>query len=179
MTDVRESQQELLVGAAILGAVSVLVGADLILDYGSGTSLPHVAAELVTAGCALIGAVYLIRRVYLLRQDARLMRRDLSRAREEAERWRAEAGDLLKGLSVAVDRQFERWALTPAEREVGLLLLKGLSHKEIAGVRQTTERTVRQQALGLYRKAGLSGRAELAAFFFEDLLTPGEATRPS
>ncbi|MEW6776341.1 MAG: LuxR family transcriptional regulator [Bdellovibrionota bacterium] len=174
MTDVRESQRELLAGAAVLGAVSVLVGADLILDYGSGTSFSHVVAELVAVGGALSGAVYLFRRVYVLRRDARLMERDLSHARAEAERWRAEAKELLKGLSAAVDRQFDRWALTAAEREVGLLLLKGLSHKEIAGLRETTERTVRQQALGLYRKAGLSGRAELAAFFFEDLLTPGE-----
>jgi hypothetical protein len=31
---------------------------------------------------------------------------------------------------------------------------------------------VRQQALGIYGKAGLSGRADLAAFFLEDLLLP-------
>ena len=68
--------------------------------------------------------------------------------------------------------QFERWELSPAECEVGLLLLKGLSHKEVAATRDTSERTVRQQALAVYRKAGLSGRAELAAFFLEDLLLP-------
>ena len=51
--------------------------------------------------------------------------------------------------------------LSPAEREVGLLLLKGLSLKEVAETRQTSERTVRQQALAVYRKAGLAGRAEL------------------
>jgi DNA-binding NarL/FixJ family response regulator len=61
---------------------------------------------------------------------------------------------------------------SPAEREVGLLLLKGLSHKEIAGVLDKSERTVRQQSLGIYKKAGLAGRAELSAFFLEDLLLP-------
>ncbi len=59
-----------------------------------------------------------------------------------------------------------------AEREVALLLLKGLSHKDIADVRRTSEKTVRQQSLAVYRKAGLSGRAELSAFFLEDLLLP-------
>jgi DNA-binding CsgD family transcriptional regulator len=73
---------------------------------------------------------------------------------------------------VAIDRQFQRWKLTPAEAEVGMLLLKGLSHKEAAKVRSTAERTVRQQARSLYRKAGLTGRSELAAFFLEDLLLP-------
>jgi len=36
------------------------------------------------------------------------------------------------------------------------------------------ERTARQHAIAVYRKAGLSGRAELAAFFLEDLLLPRE-----
>jgi len=71
-----------------------------------------------------------------------------------------------------MDRQFDRWGLTPAEREVALLQLKGLRHKAIAELRNTSERTVRQQALAIYRKSGLSGRTDLAAFFLEDLLLP-------
>jgi DNA-binding CsgD family transcriptional regulator len=71
-----------------------------------------------------------------------------------------------------MDAQFSRWHLTEAEREVALLLLKGLSLKEIATVRATTERTVRAQARSLYSKAGLTGRAALSAFFLEDLLVP-------
>lgn len=77
-----------------------------------------------------------------------------------------------RGLRRALDRQFARWSLSPAEREVLLLLLKGLSHKEIAEVRSTSETTVRQQALALYRKSGLASRTELSAFFLEDLLLP-------
>jgi len=46
----------------------------------------------------------------------------------------------------------------------------GLSHKEIAAVRGVGENPVRQQARSLYKKAGLGGRHELAAFFLEDLL---------
>ena len=76
------------------------------------------------------------------------------------------------GLGVAIDAQFDKWELTPAERDVALLQLKGLRHKEIADLRKTSERTVRQQALSIYRKAGLSGRTDLAAFFLEDLLLP-------
>ena len=63
-------------------------------------------------------------------------------------------------------------------RDVALLLMKGLSLKEVATVRATNERTVRSQARTLYSKAGLSGRAALSAFFLEDLLAPaGEAAR--
>jgi DNA-binding CsgD family transcriptional regulator len=82
--------------------------------------------------------------------------------------------ELVKGLGAAIDAQFDRWGLTAAEREVAMLMLKGLSHKEIAAVREASERTVRQQARAIYAKANLSGRAALSAFFLEDLLLPAE-----
>ena len=85
---------------------------------------------------------------------------------------RQESHELMRGLGAAIQKQFARWELTAAESEIGLLLLKGLSHKQIAGLRQTSERTVREQARSLYRKAGLSGRASLSAFFLEYLLLP-------
>ena len=75
-------------------------------------------------------------------------------------------------IDLVIDRQFVAWSLSPAEREIASLLLKGLSHKEIATLRQVSEATVRQQARGVYRKAGVDGRHELAAFFLEGLL-PG------
>jgi len=51
-------------------------------------------------------------------------------------------------------------------------MLKGLSHKRIARDSDTSERTVRQHAVAIYRKSGLSGRAALAGFFLESLLLP-------
>lgn len=84
----------------------------------------------------------------------------------------AETQDLLRGLSEQIDRQFVSWSLTAAEREVAMLMLKGLRHKEIASVRGTSERTVRQQALTVYKKGRLDGRTDLAAFFLEDMLQP-------
>ena len=107
------------------------------------------------------------------REEAIGLAERLEASEAEAARWRKEARELLEGLGVALDRQFERWALSPAEKEVAMLLLKGLSHKEIGVVRSITEATARQQSRAVYKKAGLSGRADLAAFFLEDLLLPG------
>jgi DNA-binding CsgD family transcriptional regulator len=59
--------------------------------------------------------------------------------------------------------------MTAAERDVGLLILKGLSHKEIAALRGTSEATVRQQAQAIYRKADLPGKTAFSAYFLEDL----------
>lgn len=156
----------------LFGLIAILIGADVVADYLSGTTLVHLLGELTATGLALAGVALLWRRMAAARREVASLGRDLKAARQEAERWRGEAADVLHGLGIAIDRQFERWALTSAEREIALLLLKGLSHKEVSTVRDTTERTVRQQALAIYRKAGLSGRAELAAFFLEDLLLP-------
>ena len=54
------------------------------------------------------------------------------------------------------------------------MLLKGLEHKQIAAIQGKSERTVRQHAIAVYKKSGLGGRAELSAFFLEDLLLPLE-----
>ena len=51
-------------------------------------------------------------------------------------------------------------------------MLKGRSHKQIAFATGRSERTVRQHAVAVYQKSGLNGRAELAAFFLEDILLP-------
>nr|HMN69592.1 helix-turn-helix transcriptional regulator [Bdellovibrionales bacterium] len=72
-------------------------------------------------------------------------------------------------------RQLTSWKLTISEKEVAFLLLKGLSLKEIAEIRKTSEKTARAQSTAIYEKSGLSGRSELAAFFLEDLLGPSEA----
>jgi hypothetical protein len=84
----------------------------------------------------MVGRVRTVtRQAQELRVEADRLAAHLDASREEAARWRLEASDLIAGLSAAIDRQLERWELTPAEKAVALLLLKGLSHKEVAGVR--------------------------------------------
>lgn len=156
----------------LLATVAVLVGVDLVGDLASGASGWHVVVELAAVALAVGGAVAL---GWHAREEVRTLRRDLSATREEAERWRRDAEELLRGLGDAIDEQFARWDLTPAEREVGLMLLKGLSLRETAEARGTSERTARQQARTIYAKAGLANRSELAAFFLEDLLLPPRA----
>jgi DNA-binding NarL/FixJ family response regulator len=165
--------------AGAMGAVFLLIAALLCIDYLSDSQAHdarlHAAIELTLMSVAVVAAMVLWSRFVGLRRRERLLSGDLDRARAEARRWKTEASDVLRGLGAAIDAQFGRWALSSAEREVALLLLKGLAHKEIAEVRQTSEKTVRQQSLAVYRKGGLSGRAELSAFFLEDLLLPVDA----
>lgn len=166
-TDVGWGPQPLAVG--LFAIIAALVGVDLVEDYRSGVDLAHLAFEGVIMALALVGIAALWRHLRSMRHRTERLRIDLDAARREAERFREEARDALRGLGEAIDRQFDRWALTQAEREIGWLLLKGLSHREIADTRATSETTIRQQALALYRKAHLRNRAELSAFFLEDL----------
>jgi DNA-binding CsgD family transcriptional regulator len=158
-------------------AVALLAALDVASDLRAGTTLAHVLLEAGVIVAGLAGAAFAGRRLLMVvrraRADTRELRARLQATEAEAARWREETRDVLAGLGAALDRQFDRWGLTPAEKEVAILLLKGLSHKELAGVRGITEATARQQARSVYRKAGLSGRADLAAFFLEDLLVPG------
>ena len=158
--------------AALFCTVALLAAIDLVSDLGEGITVLHAVVEGGVVAVGLGGAGWMVVQLRAMRRQARELRAETARLADEAARWRAEAGDLIKGLSGAIDAQLDRWQLSPAEKEVALLLLKGLSHKEIAALREVGETTVRQQARAIYRKAGLGGRHDLAAFFLEDLLGP-------
>lgn len=93
----------------------------------------------------------------------------LAASESDGARWRATARLYSEGLGRAIRAQFDDWRLTGSEADVAMLTLKGLSHKEVARLRKATPATVRQQAAVIYQKSGLASRAELAAFFLEDL----------
>lgn len=66
-----------------------------------------------------------------------------------------------------IQEDFGEWNLSFAERDIAWFMLRGLPLKQIADLRGTSERTVRQQAQAIYRKAGLEGRSDLAGRVLE------------
>ncbi len=72
-----------------------------------------------------------------------------------------------------LDEHFVRWGLTPSEREVALLAIKGYSIAEMSNLRQTREGTIKTQCNAIYRKAGVSGRPQLLSYFIEELMADG------
>ena len=124
-------------------------------------------ALLVTAAT---GVSLLTGRYQKEQEEKASLVRDLELARAEGQAWRENAQGFLSGLGEEIEKQFEKWQLTAAEREVGLLMLKGFSHRELAGLRGTTEATVRHQAQAIYQKSALPGRSAFCAYFLEDLL---------
>ncbi len=156
--------------------IGLLAAIDIFADIQEGTESLHIVIEGIVFTISIIGALAISLRLLKEAKQSRLMMkemgRELQKHREEATEWRNETQALLQGLGASVNNQFERWDLTPSEKEIALFLLKGLSHKEVAYIREVSEATARQQARSIYIKAGLSGRHDLAAFFLEDLALP-------
>ena len=94
------------------------------------------------------------------------LRRSLRRTADMEDRLRAASGAFHELL---MDR-FDDWALTPAERDVALFVVKGCTTAEIAGLRGTSEGTVKAQTAAIYRKAGVTGRPGLLSLFIEQLM---------
>lgn len=95
------------------------------------------------------------------------IRRLLHRHRQAEDTVEAASGELFS----VIQKNFVNWQLSPSEKEVAFLLIKGMSTQEIADLRDTKLGTVKSQTSSIYQKAGVKGRNELVAFFVEDLLS--------
>ena len=161
-------------GLLVLVLLATIVGGgiDLMLDAPESWRSAHAIYEIAIILTAAATSVLLWRGWWRSRRSLVETRQALAERSAERDAWRASAESALAGLGRAMAERFAAWGLTPAEREVALLLLKGRSHKQIAYTTGRSERTVRQHAVAVYQKSRLNGRAELAAFFLEDLLLP-------
>jgi DNA-binding CsgD family transcriptional regulator len=171
MDDVRDSRLTMVLALA-LGSIVIGGTVDLLLDQPQHWLSFHVIFETLMIAGALLMATTLWLGWWKAERTLEEMRDRLEARKVERDEWRESARKALEGLGEAIQRQFDAWRLTPAEREVALLLLKGYSHKHVATATGRSERTARQHATAVYHKAGLGSRAELAAYFLEDLLLP-------
>lgn len=170
----RERRATILAGLILVQALCALffIG-DVIKDLRTDGQLdnPHMMLESVAA-VALVGGV-----IFLMIELRGLL---------------ARMSDMQTGLDVAqghladvVEGFFEDWGLTAAERDVAIMILKGLDNDTIAQVRRTAAGTVRAQATSIYSKSQTDGRAQFISLFVEELLagndhlgkTPEEASK--
>ncbi|WP_306114952.1 MULTISPECIES: helix-turn-helix transcriptional regulator [unclassified Roseovarius] len=151
-----------LAGIIMLQALCALffIG-DVIVDLSRGGHLQDLHLGLETlAAVALIGGVF-----FLMLE----LRRVLERMNE-----------MESGLKIARGKMldvtygfFEEWKLTEAERDVAIMILKGLDNETIAQVRNTATGTVRAQATSIYSKSDTHGRAQFVSLFMEELMSGG------
>ncbi len=168
---ISEKRFDWLLGLALTGIFALLMTLEAVSDEDGESAVEFVfeALEFGLIIAIATGIVHLIHRMRMKDKERQTLVDDLEAAKARGNRWRNEAQQYINGFRSAMDGQFQEWGVSNAEKDVGLLILKGLSHKEIANVRGTSEATVRQQAQAIYEKSGLPGKAALLSFFLEDL----------
>ena len=156
---------------AVLGLVGVATLIDIAFDLYYGSTLAHISIELVLVLLSVSGVLWLVQHLRLQNRALEEIKREIAEEKKKKKPAApTEVHEARRTMSEIMRQQFKSWQLTGGEQEVAILLLKGLSFKEIAGVRETHEKTVRQQASAIYKKAGVSGRHAFAAWFIEDFL---------
>jgi DNA-binding CsgD family transcriptional regulator len=141
---------------AVILSVSALSSFDMYLDLTESHSLVHAVVEVLIIPLSLAPGLYFLRRWVLMRRKALNAEQQLR--------------EYLDGLGRRIEQEFGQWNLTDAEKKTAIYILKGMSHREIAAQCHRSEGTVRQHAVSVYRKAGLSSRAEFSAYFLQMLM---------
>jgi DNA-binding CsgD family transcriptional regulator len=154
----------------IFAIVIAASGADLVADLSHGATAEHVAKEAVIVIMSIFAITWMLLGLHRQKLEISALQNELEGLEKPQASPKKYVLDARKKLGNVVTQQFSEWKLTDSEADVGWLMLKGLSLKEIAMVRSTLEKTVRQQASSIYKKSGVQGRHAFSAWFIEDIL---------
>lgn len=152
---------------------------EIVLEFAAGETLGSMADDLFRFSLSAIVLVVFISNHLAQKRALVDLRRQLQKARGQLARFDTQSQIIARQYRAVMQQQFVAWRLTVSEQDVVIMLLKGLSFREIAELRDTREKTVRQQASSVYQKAGVGSRNELAAWFFDDLLDPDFSNQAS
>lgn len=155
----------------VLLAIMLLNAFDVVTDIHLGVPLWHILEEAMIVVFSGLTALYLIYDIRLRTKQMGQLGHALRSSEKKLVQLSEEMRQARHQYSVSISQQLQLWGLTSSEKEVALLMLKGLNFQEVAAVRNTKEKTVRQQASAIYAKSGLDGRHEFAAWFLEDFLS--------
>ncbi len=164
----RPSKEQYLV--ILLGFIVISSGLDLAHDLSEGIALDHILKELLVVALSVTAIGWLLSGLGKQRRQISALKQELGNAKMSAQSATEEVLVSRRQLSQTIAKQFAHWNLSRSEQEIAWLLLKGLSLKEISALRNTAEKTVRQQASAIYQKADVNGRHAFSAWFIEDLL---------
>lgn len=152
-------------GMAVLLACMAFFGFDVVADiverveggtFYAASELVHLIFEM----CAVIGLGYA---AMTLRAYLRLLQAQAARSRETIQMLRGNFDEVLRD-------KFEEWGLTAAERDVTLLIIRGLSVAEIAAARNTAQGTIKAQSTSIFRKIGVGSKSELMSTIIDEFL---------
>lgn len=151
------------------------IGADIFVElydefFQDISVLLDITVEVTTLGCVLRAAFIASKMLKRERDSNQLLQHNLIESKQDALHLQAKVNNYVLDFQQQLLQQLDAWGLSKSEGEIAILLLKGKSSKEIAAIRHTSERTIRNQCQAIYAKSGLGGRHEIAPFFFTELL---------
>lgn len=98
--------------------------------------------------------------------------------KERAESQSQSLYHLQEDFDAHVRFKFASWNLTEAERDVALLILRGLPSDKIADLRKVAIGTIKVQAHNVLQKANVSSRVELMSLFLDEFMDVGMEAKP-
>ena len=135
---------------------SVFFAFEIINDIISGESLLHHITESFFFLLTSLILVTHVRYAHQVKKELEHVKnRELTNHAEPSQR---------------VQQQMDGWKLSPSEKEISWLIIKGFSFAEIAHLRGVKEKTIRAQASNIYQKSGTENRNDFAARFIDELL---------
>ena len=144
--------------------------ADIIADIRMGSQMTHIIQEAIILGLAAIMLFYLIKDIIRHRKANRHLTSRLTQMDKHCAELSKELIYAKKEFGEAITSQLQDWRLTGSETDVTWLILKGYNSKQIAQVKNLSEKTIRNQLSSVYKKSGLQGKHALIAWFMDDLL---------
>jgi len=154
------------IGMILSTVCTVFFAMDVFGDIVLGKEIPneqiHNILELIIVIISIASFIY----------HCRELLRFTKRQSKMSDQVRVASGE----FSEVIRELFDQWKLSPSEKEVAILLIKGLSFAEIAEARNAKEGTVKAQSNAVYRKADVKGARELLALLFDELLSDVSVT---
>jgi len=130
---------------------------DVVTDIAEdGQISPHSGVEFAAVPVLILSVGVEIRLIVTILRRQEALRRSASLA--------------AAAINEVIEAHFTDWALTPAERDVANLMVKGLPIAEIARIRNNAEGTVKAHLNAIYRKAGSQNRGELLAGIIDSMM---------
>ena len=157
----------------LLTAIFLLIVTDIAFDIIEDLTMQElffdILLEVTILTLVMITASYIWRKFKHEKIENADLKKDLIHTEQVAKAWEAKSKNFMGEFQMFIDSQFQNWSFSKSEKEVAILLLQGKTSKEIAAVRFTSERTIRNQCRAIYEKSSVAGRNEFFAFFLSQL----------
>ena len=143
---------------------------DVLTDITLEVPLWHIIEEIVIVLLSGALAGFIMYDMHMRTKRLRHLTSSLNEAESKVHKITERFKEARREYFEIIQQQFDDWNLSQSEKEVALLMLKGLNFQEISTIRNTKVKTARHQASSIYSKSGLEGRHELSAWFIEDFI---------